>query len=92
MLALSGTSSLNFVDALTIMAIGSIGFVLPSPGGIGTYHYIVVLPLTELYNISKQNATSFAFFAHSSQTLLIIILGGISIFLIFLLKKKSKLS
>ena len=36
--ALSATMHLTFIDALTIMALGSIGIIAPTPGGIGAYH------------------------------------------------------
>lgn len=88
LLAMPATFHLSFIDAITIMAIGSVGIVIPVPGGIGTYHYIVSLVLTDLFFISGSNALAFATISHSSQTLLILFGGSISMLLIFLNKKK----
>lgn len=88
LLALPATAHLCFIDAITIMAIGSIGIVIPVPGGIGTYHYIVSLTLTQLYFISDVNSLALATISHSSQTLMILIAGSISLLLVFLSRKK----
>ncbi|MDD5571388.1 MAG: lysylphosphatidylglycerol synthase transmembrane domain-containing protein [Bacteroidales bacterium] len=83
-------SHLTVIDALTLTAIGSIGFIIPVPGGIGSYHAVIILTMVELYKIKQGLATSFAYLSHSSQTLLIIVLGSVSLFLIFLTSKKNK--
>jgi hypothetical protein len=88
--SIKSLSYLTIIDALTLTAIGSIGFIIPVPGGIGAYHAVVILSLVELYKIKRDVAISFAYLAHSSQTLLIIILGTVSLFLIFLTNKKNK--
>jgi glycosyltransferase 2 family protein len=77
-LAIYATSHLGPMAALTLLAVGSLGIVAPVPGGIGTYHFLVILSLTELYGIASEPATSFAYISHASQTLLILLVGGIS--------------
>lgn len=76
--AIQATSHLSPMAALTLLAVGSLGIVAPVPGGIGTYHFLIILSLTELYGIASEPATSFAYISHASQTLLILIAGGIS--------------
>lgn len=88
--ALEATSHLNFVDALTVMSIGSLGIVAPVPGGIGTYHWIVKAVLFELYGISPMIAASFATITHAAQTVMIIVVGGLSFLMLFLQKNKSE--
>lgn len=83
------TSSLNFVDGLTLLAIGSLGIVAPVPGGIGAYHFIVKSILVELYNISPDIAISFATITHAGQTLLNVSVGSLG-YLYILLTKKQK--
>jgi len=77
-LMLNETSHLNFIDGLTILAIGSLGIVAPVPGGIGAYHFIVKAILVELYGIEPNAAGSFAAITHAGQTLLNVIIGGLS--------------
>jgi len=84
------TSQLTFIDALTVLAIGSLGIVAPVPGGIGTYHYIVKVTLTELYRVEANAAMSFATLSHAGQTLLNVLVGALSYFLTGILSKKQK--
>jgi uncharacterized protein (TIRG00374 family) len=87
--AIEGTSGLNMVNALTILVIGTFGFVAPVPGGIGAYHWIVITTLIELYGIASEQAASFAVIAHASQALLVIVIGLISFIVLFLMKKRN---
>jgi len=84
------TSSLTFVDALTLLGIGSLGIVAPVPGGIGAYHFIIKSVLQELYGVSGVAAGSFAAITHAGQTLMNIIVGAFSYFIIMFLSKKQK--
>jgi len=86
--SLEATSHLNFGDALTVMSIGSLGIVAPVPGGIGTYHFIVKAVLFELYGVDQASAASFATITHAAQTLMIIVVGGLSFLMLFLQKNK----
>ena len=84
------TSHLDFIDGLTVLAIGSLGIVAPVPGGIGAYHYIVKVTLTELYRVEANAAMSFATISHAGQTLLNVLVGALSYFLLGILSKKQK--
>jgi len=84
------TSQLTFIDGLTVLAIGSLGIVAPVPGGIGASHYIVKVTLTELYQVEANAAMSFATISHAGQTLLNILAGAVSYFLMGLFSKKQK--
>ncbi len=86
--SLEATSHLDFGDALTVMSIGSLGIVAPVPGGIGTYHFIVKAVLYELYGVDQASAASFATITHAAQTLMIIVVGGLSFLMLFLQKNK----
>lgn len=76
--AIQATSTLGVADAFTVLALGSLGIVAPVPGGIGTYHFVVITTLTELLGVAREPATSYAYIAHATQTLMVMILGGIS--------------
>ena len=87
---LAETSSLTFLDGTTVMGLGSLGIVAPVPGGIGAYHYITKVILTELYAVEANAAMSYATIAHAGQTFLNIIVGALSYFLIGIAAKKQK--
>lgn len=86
--ALPMLDTLTFADALFISAVGNIASVIPVPGGIGAYHYLVAVTLQSLYSASWDNGILYATLCHESHAVLIIILGVISYFA-FTLRKKS---
>jgi uncharacterized protein (TIRG00374 family) len=88
--ALTETEHLNFLDGVTIMAIGSLGIVAPVPGGIGAYQFIVTAMLVEIYGIASEPAASFSIILWFTQTILIIIAGIFSYYM--LMFKKTKLT
>lgn len=87
--AMKATSGLGLLDGLTLLSIGSFGFVAPVPGGIGAYHFIVKTILYELYGLNPASAASFATISHLAQTLLILLLGGLSYLAIMIFLKKK---
>ncbi len=46
--------------ALTIFVFGSLGIVIPAPGGIGAFQYLVTLALTTFYGLNNADAFSFS--------------------------------
>jgi glycosyltransferase 2 family protein len=74
--ALGATSHLSPMAGLTLLAVGSLGILAPVPGGIGTYHFITIITLTELYGIITEQATSYAYIAHAAQMLIVLLAGG----------------
>lgn len=84
------TAQLDFVAGITFLAIGSLGIVAPVPGGIGAYHFIGKAVLVELYHISGAAAGSFVAITHAGQTLLNVLAGGLSYFLLTLSMPKEK--
>ncbi len=86
--ALPATAGLGGNAVLFILVIGGLGIAAPVQGGIGAYHWIVSVGLG-LYGISREEGLVYATLSHESQALLMIVLGLLSIFIIFL-KKKEK--
>ena len=72
---LEETSHLGVVEAITLLGIATMGFVVPVPGGIGTYHFIAITLLSGFYGISEQVAGSFAAINHGSQMIFYLITG-----------------
>ena len=66
---------LNGVDALFLMVVGSLGWIIPVQGGIGAYHFIISLALTTLYSIPQTSGVIFATISHESQALMMLICG-----------------
>lgn len=91
-LMLDETSHLGLLEAITLMAIGSLGVVAPVPGGIGAYHFIGKAVLVELYGISGTSAGSFVALTHAGQTLLHITTGGLFYFIMFFADHKKPLN
>ncbi len=85
------TSALGFSAVVTLFAIGSIAMAAPLPGGTGSYHVLVPLGLTMLYNLPQVDAVAFVFIFHAWQTLLMIVLGLISFLISYwiIARKKS---
>lgn len=57
--AFEPTASLGPVAALTTFVFGSLGIVIPSPGGMGTYHFLTTEAL-QLYGLSGEDGFSFS--------------------------------
>ena len=87
--ALPMLDSLTFADALFISAVGNIASVIPVPGGIGAYHYLVALTLQSIYAASWDTGILYATLCHESHAVLIIVLGVISYFAFTLRHRKS---
>ena len=53
------TQNLTPVAGLMVFVFGAFGIVIPSPGGMGTYHWLVIQALA-IYGIAQNDAFSFA--------------------------------
>ncbi len=73
-----GFESLDALDALFLMSVGSISSVIPVPGGFGAYHYLITVALSSIYGIPMETGIIFAVLSHESQALAQIICGGVS--------------
>ncbi|MBN2662782.1 MAG: flippase-like domain-containing protein [Bacteroidales bacterium] len=82
------TSHLSVMAGLTIFVLSSFGIVIPSPGGIGTWHFIAIETLF-VYGIEKDNGRAFAFAAHESQMIMLIVVGILSLLSTSLIKAKE---
>jgi uncharacterized protein (TIRG00374 family) len=80
------TGDLKFVDGIFLLVIGSMGMAVPVQAGIGAFHMIVSRGLHYVYGLDLNEGLVFATLQHESQTLLILLLGSLS--MIFLFSKK----
>jgi uncharacterized protein (TIRG00374 family) len=76
--AIPATSGLSPKDGLFIFCIGGMGMTAPVQGGFGIYHLLVSQALT-LFGIPLSDGLVYATIVHTSQTLLVLLMGGISV-------------
>ena len=77
MLGLAGTYDLSLVDGWIIFLMGSLGIVVPSPGGTGSYHYITIATLQHLFGVARSPAATYAVLTHAAQLVLYTSVGFI---------------
>ena len=86
--ALPQLDSLGMVDALFLSAVGNIASVIPVPGGIGAYHYLVALSVQSLYGAPWETGILAATLGHEAHAILIIVVGVISYIHLTLARKR----
>jgi len=74
MFALPATEDINLSNGLFVMVAGGMGMVVPTPGGIGSYHYLVQLALSVL-GVDQADGLTFATLVHSGQLVMTLIAG-----------------
>lgn len=78
---LQATNHLGIAAAFCVIVFGSLGMIAPVQGGIGTFHFMVIKAL-QFYGIDGASGITLATLMHSSQTIIIIGFGFLSLFLI----------
>jgi glycosyltransferase 2 family protein len=86
--SVDSTSHLGLTAGLSILIMGGLGMSAPVQGGFGTYH-ILVGSILLTYGIAEKDGFFFATLVHTSQTLSVMIFGGISLLLTLPAKKKN---
>ena len=88
MLAFQETENLGIGAALTIFVIGGIAMAMPLPGGAGSFHVLVSTGLVLLYGLAQDKAVAFTFIFHGWQTLVIIVVGALSLVISQIMRSK----
>lgn len=68
------SSNLPLLSALLLFVAGSVAVVVPTPNGAGPWHFAII-SIMMLYGVSSTDAAVFALIVHTSQTLLVALLG-----------------
>ena len=76
------TEDLNLAEGLFVMVAGGLGMIVPTPTGIGSYHYLVIKSLLAL-GISNSVAGFLAIVVHTSQAIMIIISGMFAMIILY---------
>ena len=87
--ALAGTAHLGASAGLTVLLFGTAAMIIPVPGGIGTFEFLVPKAL-DLYQITGSIASSYTLITHALQFLVIIGVGAFSI-AYFVIKTNKKI-
>lgn len=87
--AMDSTSGMDPSSGLFIMVVGSFGMVIPAPGGIGSYHYLVMLAMGVL-GISQADGVSFATLVHTGQLIMTVGTGLLATSIVYRERKKLK--
>ena len=99
--SMSETTHLTIGDGLFLLVLGGIGMVIPTPGGVGSYHAIVMIGLSVLGvgtvflgegGDPSNPALLFPTIIHTAQTLGALIMGSIGLLILFLSKKKNNVT
>ncbi|MFC4212080.1 lysylphosphatidylglycerol synthase transmembrane domain-containing protein [Pedobacter lithocola] len=80
--AIQATSGLGLNVGFTALVFSSFAMVAPVQGGLGVFHWMVAQALV-LYAVPFKDGLAYATILHSSQFLLTIILGCLSLLLVF---------
>jgi uncharacterized protein (TIRG00374 family) len=89
--AFAPTAGLSPFVTLVVLAMGSLGMVMPVPGGIGPFDYFAIQSLL-LFNISVSDSQLVTLVLHGSTTLFIIVVGAIALALLPLVNRKGSLT
>lgn len=88
--AFSFTDHLTASCALTVFVLSTYGVVVPSPGGMGTWHFLAI-ELLALYGVNKDpDGRAFALVTHGVQDVTFLIGGFAMLMLLPLINKNYK--
>ncbi|MYD64127.1 MAG: flippase-like domain-containing protein [Gemmatimonadetes bacterium] len=83
-------SHLGLFEAMVVMTIATIGFVLPAPGGIGSYHFFCKETLHRVYQVPEVTALAFATSVHAVAIFGFLLFGGPPLIRLLWYKKTKK--
>lgn len=79
--SMEGTQGITIFKALFVMVAGGFGMVLPSPGGMGTYQYAVLLGFLAL-GMSEINGVAYGNLEWIAQTIMMLLSGALGFYMI----------
>ncbi|MBP5369149.1 MAG: flippase-like domain-containing protein [Bacteroidales bacterium] len=81
------TEHLTLATGLMVFVLATFGVIVPSPGGMGTWHFIVIETLA-MYGVNRDpDGRAFALVIHGLQDISFIILGALSLILLPVINK-----
>jgi len=64
---------LSYADALVLTMVSAVGIIIPTPGGVGTYHLFITKSLFLLYAVPETIGLAYGTITHASTLAVIII-------------------
>ncbi len=86
--ALPATSNITLAHALFVMMSATFSYIVPAPGGFGTYHVFVTSALW-VTGVPMADGLIFATVVHSSQTAMMLLSGTVGFAGLAFLRKKT---
>ncbi len=80
---------LGFFDAVVVLVISTIGVIIPTPGGTGTYHYFCSQTLNAVYDVPLTDALAYATVMHGLAFTTYLIAGGPGLIRLLLARRLS---
>lgn len=92
MFDMQGQFDLSYADAVVLTMVSAVGIAIPTPGGVGSYHYFVMYSLFILYAVPEATGLAFATIAHAATVAIVAITSPILLALekYLSLKRESK--
>ena len=64
MLRMDEVQTVNYGMAWILMTISAFGIIIPTPGGTGSYHAIIIVVLTTIFSFSQEISAAYAILTH----------------------------
>ncbi len=77
--AYPASAGMNGNDALFLLVVGSLGWMVPVQGGFGAYHFIITMALVPIYSFTYETGLVFATISHESQIVQMLLCGIVSL-------------
>ena len=77
---------LQATDSLMLTAVGNLASVVPAPGSIGAYHFLIAAAISQIYNATWETGLLYAVLNHEPILISHLILGAVC----YILEKASK--
>jgi len=87
---LKSTSDITFWDSLIILVVGGLAMSVPVQAGFGAFHWAVSQVLIVMHGISREDGLTFAILSHESQIIFEILVGLVSIYIMYGRNHKNK--
>lgn len=89
---LDSTSGISFWESLIVLVVGGLAMSVPVQGGFGAFHYAVSRILVVLHGVSLEDGLTYALLSHESQIVFEVVVGLISIYIMYGRNHKMKSS
>ena len=84
-----GTFDVSYGMAWVVMTISAFGIIIPTPGGTGTYHFIVISVLVGLFAFTEEAASAYAILTHTASMVIFIV--SMFLFMGYINNKRAKM-